>query len=222
MRNNFQNKTVVVIGISSGIAAYKILDLIKILKAGDCEIYVIMTKHAAMMVDSEEFAKISGHKVYIDLFPKGFDYRKVLKTREVEHIQLADSASLFIIAPATANIIAKIAVGVADDFLTTSLLATIAPVFIYPSMNPHMWSNPIVQENIKKLKQIGYHIFSPATGLLACGYQGMGRLPDVKFIAEEIFQFLKQENKLKGKKIIVTAGGTVEEIDKVRVITNKA
>ena len=216
-----QNHTVV-IGVSSGIAAYKIVDLVRILQQKKMNIEVIMTANAASMINPKKFSEVLGHKVHTLLFPNGFNYKKVLKQREVEHIKLADSASLFVIAPATANIIGKIAAGIADDFLTTSLLATTAPVFIFPSMNPHMWGNPIVQENISKLRRQGFYIFPPVSGRLACGYQGMGRLSDIKLIAKETLQFLSQKDKLKGKKIIVTAGGTFESIDAVRVITNKA
>ena len=198
IKNN--RRQVVIIGISSGIAAYKMVDLIKLLRNEGLGIYVIMTEHAAAMIDPKEFERASGHKVYINLFPRGFDYKEVLKARKVEHIQLAGSASLFVIAPATANIIGKIAGGLADDFLTTTLLATTAPVLICPSMNPHMWGNPLVQDNIRKLRQLGYHILTPATGRLACGYKGIGRLPDVKIIAAEIMQMLGQKNKLKGKR----------------------
>lgn len=215
-------KQSIVIGISSGIAAYKILDLIKILRDKGLEVYVIMTESAIRMIKTFDFEKVSGHKVYINLFPKGFDFREVLKQKEVEHVKLADSASLIVIAPATANTIAKLAYGLADDFLTTTVLATTAPVLICPSMNVHMWGNPLVQENLNKLKKLGYYILPPDSGQLACGYEGVGRLVEPQKIAEEIYQFLYQREKLKRKKIIVTAGGTSETIDAVRTITNRA
>lgn len=215
-------KANIIIGVCSGIAAYKIIDLIKLLREKNIEIYVVMTESAAKMIDSKEFENASGNRVYTSLFPKNFDYKKVLEKREVEHITLADTADLFVIAPATANTIAKIACGIADDFLTTSLLATTAPVLICPSMNSHMWYNPLVQENIQKLEKLGYYFLHPESGALACGYTGVGRLADVNKIAQEIFHILKYKNQLKGKKIIVTAGGTSEPIDAVRVITNKS
>lgn len=215
-------KKIVVIGISSGIAAYKIVDLIKILKTKNIAVEIIMTKTAAAMFGRQMFEDAAGKKVYTDLITKDFDYREVLKNREVEHIKLADSASLFVIAPATANIIGKLAYGFADDFLTTTLLATTAPVLVCPSMNVHMWGNPIFQENLAKLKTSGYLIMQPDSGQLACGYEGVGRLAEPEKIAGEIFQLLDKREKLKGKKIIVTAGGTSEPIDAVRMITNRA
>lgn len=216
-----QNHTIV-IGVSSGIAAYKIVNLVRILQQKRMDIEVIMTANATSMINPKEFSEVLKHKVHTSLFPNSFSYKKVLKQREVEHVKLTDRASLFVIAPATANIIGKIAAGIADDFVTTSLLATTAPVLICPSMNIHMWDNLVVQENIQKLKQRGYHILTPDSGRLACGYSGIGRLIDVNIIAGEIMHLLSHTNRLKGKKIIVTAGGTNEEIDKVRVITNKA
>ncbi|MBI4990874.1 bifunctional phosphopantothenoylcysteine decarboxylase/phosphopantothenate--cysteine ligase CoaBC [Candidatus Gottesmanbacteria bacterium] len=215
-------KYTIVIGVSSGIAAYKIVDLIKILKYKNIEIEVIMTNTAVKIFGVEMFEKAAGKKVYTDLVPDGFDYREVLKKREVEHIKLADAASLFVIAPATANIIGKIAAGIADDFLTTTILATEAPVLVCPSMNIHMWENPIVQKNLDELKKLGYFILHPDSGQLACGYEGVGRLAHPQKIAEEILRLLYEKEKLKGKKIIITAGGTSEPIDAVRTITNRA
>ncbi len=215
-------KSKVIIGVSSGIAAYKIIDLVSILRDKKLEVCIIMTRHAAKMFSISEFEKVSNHKVYTDLFPKGFDYKAVLNKREIDHVKVADSASLFVIAPATANIIGKIANGIADDFLTTTILATQAPILVFPSMNPHMWNNPIVQENIRKLRNQGFYIYTPSSGRLACGYEGEGRLPDIKIISEEIFKMLAFQDRLKGKKVIVTAGGTSEPIDAVRTITNRA
>lgn len=215
-------KQTVVIGITSGIAAYKIVDLIKILKEKNILVKVIMTRTAVDMFGYKMFEDATSEKVYKDLITEGFNYKDVLEKREVEHIQIADSASLFVIAPATANIIAKIANGIADDFLTTTLLATTVPVIVCPSMNVHMWKNPIVQENLEKLRSMGCFIMEPDSGELACGYKGVGRLTDPINIAEEIFQLLEDREKLKGKKIIITAGGTSEPIDAVRTITNRA
>lgn len=219
---NMSSHNSIVIGISSGIAVYKIPDLIKILQKKKIEVTVVMTKSATDMVPKKEFEKVTGKKVYTTLFPEQFDYKKILKKREVDHIRIADMASLFVLAPATANIIGKIAHGIADDFLTTTVLATTAPVLFCPSMNVHMWENPIVQENIHILEKRGYYFLHPDTGSLACGYTGVGRLAAVEKIAAEIFHFLSSQNKLKGKKIIVTAGGTSEPIDAVRIITNRS
>lgn len=215
-------KHTVVIGISSGIAAYKIVDLIKILRNKNIDVEVIMTATAVLMFGKEMFEDVSGKKVYSSLIPKDFDYRQVLKNREVEHVKLADNAPLFVIAPATANIIGKLAHGIADDFLTTAVMATSSPVLICPSMNVHMWENPILQENLEKLQSRGYFIMEPDSGELACGYQGVGRLAEPEIIAGEIIRLLNKKNTLKGRKIIVTAGGTSEPIDAVRTITNRA
>src|SRR3989338_11713493 len=170
-------KKTIVIGISSGIAAYKIIGLLRRLQ-GKFDISVIMTDHARSMISPMEFKKIPGVSVFCELFPKDFDYKKILKKKRVNHIGLADSADLVLIAPATANIIAKIAHGLADDLLTTTILATQAPVLICPSMNLHMWQNETVQENIRKIMEKGYHILPPDSGNLACGYIGVGKLAD--------------------------------------------
>jgi len=215
-------KKTVVVGISSGIAAYKSLELINLLKEEGIEVLVIMTAHASQMVPVDDFAKASGNRVLLDLFAKGFDYKEVLKNRKVDHIELADRADLLVIVPATANCIGKIAHGIADDFLTTTVLATTAPILLFPSMNVNMWNNPIVQENITLLKESGYHIIEPTEGMLACGYEGKGRLEEVAVIKNEILHQLRRTKSLAGKKIIVTAGGTLEKIDEVRYLTNKS
>lgn len=212
----------VVIGITGSIAAFKTLDLVKNLKEEGVEVFVVMTKQAAKIVKPSELEKISGNKVYFELFEKGFDPKNVLKERKVDHIEIAEKADVFVVVPATANIIAKIANGMADDFLTTSLLATKAPVIICPAMNVNMWHNPIVEENVGKLKRLGYQIIEPAEGMLACGVEGKGKLADIDVIKEEILSQLKRRDSLKEKKIIVTSGGTSEKIDEVRYITNRS
>ncbi len=214
-------KKTVVLGVTSGIAAYRTLDLVKQLRKERIEVIVIMTKHAAEMVSQEEFKKTSNHEVYTDLFEKGFDYKKVLESRAVNHIKVADRTDVFVIAPATANTIAKLANGIADDFLTTTALAVTAPIIVCPSMNVHMWDNPAVQENITILKKRGFDFVMPVSGMLACGYEGMGRLAEIKDIKQEIMNQLDRSQSLKGKTIIVTAGGTMEKIDDVRYITNR-
>jgi phosphopantothenoylcysteine decarboxylase/phosphopantothenate--cysteine ligase len=215
-------KKTILIGVSSGIAAFKVLDLIKLLREQGHEIFVIMTKSATEMISREDFEKASGNKVQVELFEKNFDYREVLEKRKVEHIALADRTDVMVIAPATANLIAKLAHGIADDFLTTTALAMTAPIILCPSMNVNMWGNPIVQENLAKLKSIGYQIIEPAAGLLACGYEGVGRLENVEIINKEINKLLEKTDSLKGKKIIITAGGTIEKIDEVRFISNRS
>ena len=142
----------VVLGVTSGIAAYKTLDLIKFLKEKGIDVFVIMTQHAAQVVSSSDFEKASGNTVYTELFEEGFDYTKILQKRKVDHIELADTADVFVIAPATANSIAKLAHGIADDFLTTTALATTAPILLCPSINVNMWKNPIVQKNINTVR----------------------------------------------------------------------
>ncbi len=212
----------ILIGITSGIAAYKILDLIKLLKNEGHEIFVIMTKGATEMISKQDFERASGNKVYVNLFEKNFNYRKVLEKQKVEHIELADKTDVMVIAPATANIIGKLAHGIADDFLTTTALAVTSPIIICPSMNVNMWNNPIVQENLMKLKLTGYQIIEPATGMLACGYKGVGRLEDVEIIKNKVLKQIRRSDSLKGKKIIITTGGTIEKIDEVRFIANRS
>lgn len=215
-------KRTVTLGITSGIAAYKCLDLIEKLRAEKIDVQVIMTRHAVQMVDPREFVEASGRRVYSELFESGFDYKKVLASRSVDHIKLADNTTLMLIAPATANIIAKLAHGIADDFLTTTALAVTAPVVVCPSMNVNMWNNTAVQDNIKILKKRKIHIIEPGEGSLACGYEGKGRLAEIEDIKNYVLKVLNMAKSLSGKKIMVTAGGTVEKIDDVRFIANRS
>ncbi|MBI2641762.1 bifunctional phosphopantothenoylcysteine decarboxylase/phosphopantothenate--cysteine ligase CoaBC [Candidatus Roizmanbacteria bacterium] len=215
-------KKTVLIGISSGIAAYKAVALIKLLQQENFVIEVTMTAHAVQMIPPRLIEKITKKKIHTNLFKEGFDYKNILKERKVDHIELADKSDLMVIVPATANIIAKIAHGIADDLLTTTALAVTTPILICPSMNVHMWTNPLVQENIKKLKNLGYQIIEPVEGMLACGYEGKGRLEDVYLIRDEIVSNLNYADLLRGRKIIVTSGGTREKIDDVRYITNRS
>ena len=212
----------VVIGITGSIAAFKALDLVKDLKQEGVDVIVIQTQSAAKIVDPAEFEKISGNKVRTELFEKGFDYKNILKERKVDHIEIAKKADVFVVVPATANTIAKIAHGIADDFLTITLLATEAPVIICPAMNVNIWNNPIVQDNVAKLRRTGYEIVEPAEGILACGLEGKGRLADIEVIKQEIYSQLKRTDSLKGKRILITSGGTSEKIDEVRYITNRS
>jgi len=215
-------KHTVVLGVTSGIAAYKTLELIKQLRSDNIDVFVVMSDKATKMISREEFEKVSDNKVFTELFEEDFDYKKILEDRVVEHIALADKADVMVIAPATANVIAKLAHGISDDFLTTTALAVTAPVIICPSMNVNMWHNPIVQENVNKLRSLGYIIINPTAGMLACGYEGVGRLAEINDIKSEILQQLQITQSLKGKKILITAGGTVEKIDAVRFIANRS
>lgn len=215
-------KKTVVLGITSGIAAYKTLDLVSELKKEGIDVFVVMTNAARQMVDVKEFEKASGNNVYSDLFEQDFNYKNILKERKVDHIDLADRADVICIAPATANAIAKISHGIADDFLLTMMLAANSPVILSPSMNVHMWTNPVTQENIEKLKSRGMIVIQPERGSLACGYEGPGRLPHILTIKQEIIRQISYSKSLAGKKIVVTAGATKEKIDDVRFISNNS
>lgn len=212
----------VVLGITSGIAAYKMLDFITLLKKEKVDVEVVMTASSVKMLDPKEVEKVTGKKVYKDLFEEGFDYKNILKNRKVDHIDLADRADVIVVAPATANVIAKLAHGIADDFLATMVLAANSPVILSPSMNVHMWSNPVTQENIALLKKRGFIIIPPERGPLACGYEGSGRLPHLEKIKEETMRHITYSQSLRGRRILVTAGATIEKIDDVRFITNKS
>ncbi len=220
--HHFKNKTIV-IGVTGGIACYKVLGLIRQLRRLGSNVHVIMTEHSTRLADSDDFRKASKNKVQKSLFAPNINYTEYIKkNKSINHISLADIADLFLVCPATANIIGKISNGIADDLLSTSITATIAPVLMCPAMNVKMWKNPIVQDNVKRLKKLNYHFVEPQYGELACGYKGVGRLADHKKILGRIELLLKQHSDLKGRKILVTAGATSEEIDPVRIITNKS
>ncbi len=212
----------VLVGVTGGIAAFKVLELIKSLVSKNINVFVVMTRAGASIVPPEEFEKASGNKVYLDLFEKGFDYREVLEKRKVEHIELAGKADLIVVAPASANTLAKLAHGFADDLLSTIISAATCPVLLCPSMNVFMWKNPATQKNLSILQKFGYGILHPDSGMLACGYEGVGRLAAIEKIDKEIEIYLYKTEQLKGKKYIVTAGGTAEKIDDVRFIANKS
>lgn len=218
----FGNKKIV-IGVTGGIACYKVLDLVKELRNNGADVHIIMTENSMHFIDAKDFETASGNEVHTTLFHPKINYIEYIKrNKPIKHISLADIADLFLVCPATANIVGKIANGIADDLLSTSITATIAPVLICPAMNVKMWKNAIVQENVRKLKKLGYHFVEPEYGELACGYKGVGRLANLKRILGRIELLLKQRSDFKGKKVLVTAGATVEEIDPVRVITNKS
>jgi phosphopantothenoylcysteine decarboxylase/phosphopantothenate--cysteine ligase len=219
---DLKNKKIV-IGISSSIAAYKVIDLIKELRKSKADVHIILTKNASKLVDKKDFEIVSNNKVNTDLFNPNVNYIDYIKkNRPIRHISLSDTADLFLICPATANIIGKMANGIADDLLSTSIMATNAPVLICPAMNVKMWKNPIMQENTEKLRKLKYEFVEPEYGILACGYKGVGRLANLKKITERIKTIIERRNNLKGKRILITAGATSEEIDPVRVITNKS
>lgn len=213
----------IVIGITSSIACYKVLDLVKKLKKLKANVYVIMTPNSTKLVDKKDFEKISGNKVQIDTFDQKINYKDYIKkNKPIKHISLADIADLFLVCPGTANTLGKIANGIADCLLTTSVMATNAPILMCPAMNVKMWKNPILQKNVSKLRKLQYEFVDPEYGNLACGYQGVGRLANLEKIVERIKTIIDRRNNLEGKKILVTAGATSEEIDPVRVITNKS
>jgi phosphopantothenoylcysteine decarboxylase/phosphopantothenate--cysteine ligase len=209
------NKKTIVIGVTGGIAVYKALDVISRLKKKNFEVYVIMTEAATKFVNPLSFQTLSQNIVNFDMFyePRAW---------EIQHISLAKKADLVAIVPATANIIGKVASGIADDLLSTTIMATKSPVVFAPAMNTNMYNSPIVQDNISKLTKYGYKFISPASGRLACGDDGEGKLADTEFIAEVLESLLYDIKDLKGKKVLVTAGPTIAPIDPVRYITNRS
>lgn len=204
----------ILLGVSGGIAAYKAADLVSKLTQRNFSVQVVMTANAVKLVGPATFRSLSQNPVITSLYGE--------ESLPIPHINISESADICIIAPATANIIGKIANGIADDALTTTIMACTAPKIIVPSMNTNMWENPLVQQNIAKLKNLGYYLVEPDYGHLACGVEGKGRYPDNQVIIEKIESLLskKKLSPLAGKKIIITSGGTKEPLDAVRVITN--
>lgn len=204
---------IVVVGVCGGIAAYKALDVISALKKSDFEVHVIMTKNAKKFVTELSFQSLSQNLVVTDMFqePKAF---------EIQHISLAKKADLIVIIPATANLIGKVASGIADDMLSTTIMASKAPIMFAPAMNSNMYENPIVQSNIESLKSFGYEFIDPSFGRLACGDIGRGKLADVNLIVDIIKSKLYDVKDMENKKVLVTAGPTISKIDPVRFITN--
>lgn len=205
------NKNIIV-GVTGGIAAYKAIDVVSRLKKLNANVDVIMTKSATEFVTPLTFQTISQNFVTVDMF-------KEPKKWEIEHISLAKKADLFLVAPATANIIGKVANGIADDMLTTTIMATKARVIFVPAMNTNMYNNPILKSNIEKLEILGYEFIKPDKGRLACGDYGEGKMPSPESIVDYVVKSFNNGD-LKGKKIIVTAGPTIEPLDPVRYITN--
>lgn len=202
----------IIIGVTGGIAAYKVVDVVSRLKKLNANVEVIMTENATKFVSPLTFQTLSLNPVYVGMFdePKNYD---------VEHISLAERADMFLIAPATANILGKIANGIADDLLTTTIMATKSKVVFAPAMNTNMYQNPVVQGNIKYLSDLGYKFINPGTGILACQTYGPGRMAEPKDIVEYILSSFNNKQ-LSGRKIVVTAGPTIEPIDPVRYMTN--
>lgn len=210
-----KDKKCVVVGVSGGVAVYKALDVISRLRKKDVEVHVIMTKSATEFVTPLSFQSLSQNMVITDMFAEP-------KAWEIQHISLAKKADLMLTVPATANIIGKVANGIADDMLSTTIMATKAPVVFCPAMNTNMYENPIVQRNISLLKELGYEFIEPASGRLACGDEGKGKLQDTEIIAEETLRRLHSTKDLLGKKVVVTAGPTIVSIDPVRILTNRS
>lgn len=208
----FKGKNIV-LGVTGGIAAYKSVDLISRLKKRGADVSCIMTNSAQEFITPLTLRTISQNPVYYDMFSEK-------RLASVEHIALADRADLFMVVPATANVIGKISCGIADDLLTTTIMATKAPVLFAPAMNVNMYENPIVQENIERLKRLGYFFIEPEEGFLACGYEGKGRLAEPEVIIDFAEELIVKEKPLAGKKVLVTAGPTCESIDPVRYISN--
>lgn len=208
----------IIVGVSAGIAAYKAIEVVSRLRKAGAEVKVVMTEHATHIATPLTFGEISGNPVAIEMWEEIHDWN-------VEHIALATWADAYIVVPATANVIGKINAGIADDMLTTTIMATPAPKFLCPAMNTEMYNNPITQRNLEQLKELGYRIMEPAVGWLACGVEGAGRLPEPKDIVEWLaneLDVLEHHDSLQGKTILVTAGGTQEAIDPVRFIGNRS
>ncbi|WP_127010855.1 MULTISPECIES: bifunctional phosphopantothenoylcysteine decarboxylase/phosphopantothenate--cysteine ligase CoaBC [unclassified Veillonella] len=205
----------IVVGVTAGIATYKAVDLVSRLYKAGAEVKVVMTRNATKFVSPLVFGEISKHKVAVEMFEN-------VQNWNVEHIAYATWADAYVIAPATANMIAKMSNGIADDMLSTQLLATTAPVFVCPAMNSNMYTHPTVQENLTILRGRGVHVLEPDSGLLACGVEGKGRLPDPQKIMDWVDFHLGKTELLQGKTVIVSAGGTQEAIDPVRYITNRS
>lgn len=208
-------KPCVVLGVTGGIAVYKACELLRLLQKRGIDVFVVMTQNACRFVAPLTFETLSGHPVAVDTFDRP-------QTWEVEHIALAKRADLFLLAPATANIMGKMACGIADDMLSTTVMATRAPVLVAPAMNTGMWENAAVQQNVKTLRARGVEIVAPVSGHLACGDNGAGKLEDVAVIAERACELLFAKKDMEGLRVMVTAGPSREALDPVRYISNRS
>ena len=205
----------IIVAVSAGIAAYKAIEVVSRLRKKGAEVKVVMTQNATHIASPLTFGEISGHPVALDMFEQVHQW-------DVEHIALATWADAYVVVPATANVIGKIYAGIADDMLTTTIMATTAPKYLCPAMNTEMYNNPITQRNLEGLRSLGYHIMDPAEGWLACGITGVGRLPEPEAIVDWLEAKMCSTNELEGTTILVTAGGTQESIDPVRYIGNRS
>ena len=203
----------VILGITGSIAAYKMANVASMLKKLHCNVEVIMTKNAVNFINPITFETLTGNKCLIDTFDRNFQF-------QVEHVSIAKKADVVMIAPASANVIGKLAHGIADDMLTTTVMACKCKKYISPAMNTNMFENPIVQDNLKTLEHYGYEVIQPASGYLACGDTGAGKMPEPETLLAYIEKEIAREKDLQGKKLLVTAGPTQEAIDPVRYITN--
>ncbi len=203
----------VILGVTGSIAAYKIANLTSMLVKMHCDVYVIMTQNATNFINPITFETLTNHKTLVDTFDRNFNYN-------IEHVSLAKKADVVLIAPASANVIGKIAGGIADDMLTTTVMACRCKKIISPAMNTGMYENPILQDNLKKLKHFGYEIIEPDTGILACKDVGAGKMPSEQVLLQHILREIRFEKDMTGRRVVVTAGPTKEAIDPVRYITN--
>ncbi len=203
----------ILLGVTGGIAAYKSASLASRLVKAGAEVRVIMTEHATNFINPITFETLTGHKCITDTFDRNFEF-------QVEHVSLAKKADVIMVAPATANIIAKLAHGLADDMLTTTILASHAPKLIAPAMNTGMYENPVTQDNLALLKKYGMKVIEPAAGHLACGDEGKGKMPEPEILYEHILRSCACKQDMKGLKVLVTAGPTQEAVDPVRFLTN--
>ena len=203
----------IVLGVTGGIAAYKSANLASMLIKLHADVHVIMTQNATKFITPMTFETLTNNKCIVDTFDRNFSF-------DVKHVSLAKRGDLFVVAPCTANVIGKLAHGICDDMLTTTMLATRAPKLIAPAMNTGMWENPILQDNLVKLQGYGYHIIQPIVGRLACGDTGTGKMQSEEVIVEHILSYMAKEKDLAGKRYLITAGPTQEAIDPVRYITN--
>src|SRR5579885_2324332 len=205
----------VTVGVTGGVAAYKAAELVRALQRQALDVHVVMTEEAQHFIQPLTFASLTGHKVITSLWESGSD-------ESIEHIDAATSTDALIVAPATANILAKFAQGIADDFLTTMYLATTAPVIVAPAMNVNMWNHPATRANLALLEERGVRIVSPESGYLACGMIGSGRLAENEAIVQAVLDSLNRRNDLAGETVLITAGGTREAIDPVRFLGNRS